>query len=47
MSFLTIRRLSPYFTAHVNRFGAYRLNLDRKVPPPEYRLAPRPKQESC
>src|SRR5690606_38540583 len=26
--------LSPYRTAHINRFGDYTVNLDRKAPPP-------------
>jgi TnpA family transposase len=28
--------LSPYRTAHINRFGDYTVNLDRKVPPPNF-----------
>lgn len=32
----TIACLSPYLTEHVNRFGAYALNLRRDVPLPQY-----------
>ena len=32
----TIACLSPYLTEHVNRFGAYALNLQRDVPLPQY-----------
>jgi len=32
----TIACLSPYLTEHVNRFGAYVLNLQRDVPLPQY-----------
>jgi hypothetical protein len=34
-----IARLSPYLTEHVNRFGAYTLNLNRDLPLPDYRLS--------
>jgi hypothetical protein len=33
-----LARLSPYLTAHVNRFGHYILNFQRQVPPPDYTL---------
>jgi len=33
-----LARLSPYLTAHVNRFGHYMLNFQRQVPPPDYTL---------
>jgi TnpA family transposase len=33
-----LARLSPYLTAHVNRFGSYTLNFQRQVPPPDYTL---------
>lgn len=33
-----LARLSPYLTAHVNRFGSYILNFQRAVPPPDYTL---------
>ena len=29
----TIRLLGPYRTEHINRFGSYRLDMDREVPP--------------
>lgn len=35
-----LSRLSPYITAHVNRFGLYTLDLDRSVPEPDYSLDP-------
>jgi hypothetical protein len=28
--------LSPYWTEHINRFGEYRLNLERVPEPPEF-----------
>ena len=31
-------RLSPYITEHLNRFGTYTLNLDRKSPALDYAL---------
>jgi Tn3 transposase DDE domain len=31
-----LAHLSPYLTAHVNRFGSYALNFDRQVPSPDY-----------
>jgi hypothetical protein len=34
----TLRRLSPYLTGHVNRFGEYRLNMSRKTAPIDYHL---------
>jgi TnpA family transposase len=33
-----LARLSPYLTAHVNRFGSYTLDFQRQVPPPDYAL---------
>ena len=33
-----LARLSPYLTAHVNRFGHYILNFQRQVPLPDYTL---------
>jgi hypothetical protein len=33
-----LARLSPYLTAHINRFGQYALNFHRQVPPPDYTL---------
>ena len=33
-----LARLSPYLTAHVNRFGHYALDFQREVPPPDYTL---------
>ena len=33
-----LARLSPYLTAHVNRFGHYTLNFQRQMPPPDYTL---------
>jgi TnpA family transposase len=33
-----LARLSPYLTEHINRFGAYSLDLNRNVPLPEYEL---------
>ena len=36
-------RLSPYLTAHVNRFGHYTLNVQRQVPPPDYTLNLQPR----
>jgi TnpA family transposase len=34
----TLARLSPYLTGHVNRFGEYRLNLNRQPGPIDYQL---------
>ncbi|MCI0663740.1 MAG: Tn3 family transposase [Acidobacteria bacterium] len=34
----TLARLSPYLTGHVNRFGEYRLDLNRQPPPIDYQL---------
>ena len=31
-----IAAISPYLTEHINRFGDYVLNLDRKPPQPDY-----------
>jgi hypothetical protein len=39
---LTLSRLSPYLTEHVNRFGKNTLNLDRENPALDYMLSPRP-----
>jgi TnpA family transposase len=33
-----LARLSPYLTAHVNRFGRYALDFQREMPPPDYTL---------
>jgi hypothetical protein len=33
-----LAHLSPYLTAHVNRFGSYALNFDRQVPSPDYSM---------
>ncbi|MGC1295270.1 MAG: hypothetical protein WA869_09525 [Alloacidobacterium sp.] len=33
-----IAAISPYLTEHINRFGDYTLNLDRKPPQPYYGL---------
>lgn len=33
-----LARLSPYLTAHINRFGQYTLDFHRQVPPPDYTL---------
>jgi len=33
-----LARLSPYLTEHVNRFGSYKLDLNRSAPPPDYSL---------
>jgi hypothetical protein len=30
-----ITAISPYLTEHINRFGDYTLNLDRKPPQPD------------
>jgi hypothetical protein len=30
--------LSPYLTAHVNRFGRYTLDFARQVPTPDYTM---------
>jgi hypothetical protein len=37
-----LARLSPYLTAHVNRFGQYTLDFDRPIPAPDYTLSLRP-----
>jgi hypothetical protein len=29
--------MAPYRTEHINRFGDYTLDLDRKVPPMNYK----------
>ena len=34
----TLARLSPYLTRHVNRFGEYRLDLNRQPAPIDYQL---------
>ncbi len=34
----TLAALSPYGTAHVNRFGRYELDLTRQPPPVNYTL---------
>jgi TnpA family transposase len=34
----TLTRLSPYLTGHVNRFGEYRLDLNRQPLPIDYQL---------
>jgi len=34
----TLKRLSPYLTGHINRFGEYRLDMNRKPAPLEYYL---------
>ena len=34
----TLARLSPYLTGHVNRFGEYRLDLNRQPLPIDYQL---------
>ena len=34
----TLSRLSPYMTRHVNRFGEYRLDLNREPQPVDYQL---------
>ncbi len=39
VSIETLRRLSPYLTGHMNRFGEYRLGLDRRLDPVEYHLS--------
>ncbi len=31
-----IAAISPYLTEHINRFGDYTLDLDRKPPQPDY-----------
>jgi len=30
--------MNPYLTEHINRFGDHTLNLDRKLPQPNYIL---------
>jgi hypothetical protein len=32
----TLARISPYLTEHINRFGDYVLNMDRKPAQPAY-----------
>ena len=39
VSIETLRRISPYLTGHGNRFGEYRLDLDRPLAPVEYQLS--------
>jgi hypothetical protein len=34
----TLTRLSHYLTGHVNRFGKYRLDLNRQAPSIDYQL---------
>src|SRR5262245_26554045 len=34
----TLSRLSPYITQHVNRYGEYRIDLNRQAPPINYQL---------
>jgi hypothetical protein len=34
----TLARLSHYLTGHVDRFGEYRLDLNRQSPPIDYQL---------
>jgi TnpA family transposase len=34
----TLKRLSPYLTGHINRFGEYRLDMSRKPAPLDYHL---------
>jgi hypothetical protein len=33
-----LARLSPYLTEQVNRFGSYKLDLNRSAPPPDYSI---------
>ena len=35
----TIAALSPYITQHINRFGRYNLDLNRKPPNIDYNLS--------
>jgi len=35
----TIAALNPYITQHINRFGRYNLDLNRKPPNIDYNLA--------
>lgn len=30
--------LSPYLTGHINRFGDYKLNIDKPTPPLDYNM---------
>jgi TnpA family transposase len=41
-----LAHLSPYLTEHINRFGSYTLNLDRRMPLPEYNLLLKSKPSS-
>src|SRR5262249_31611543 len=34
----TLSRLSPYITQHINRYGEYRIDLNRQSPPINYPL---------
>ena len=34
----TIAALSPYWTQHVNRFGVYTLNMERRPPTIDYQV---------
>lgn len=34
----TLSRLSPYITQHINRYGEYRIDLNRQSPPINYQL---------
>jgi hypothetical protein len=34
----TLRRLSPYLTEHINRFGDYLVDIERKPPAVNYHL---------
>jgi hypothetical protein len=34
----SVTRLSPYLTEHINRFGKYKLDLERATPAPDYNL---------
>jgi len=33
-----LKALSPYRTSHINRFGDYTLDLDRKIKPIDYKI---------
>ena len=33
-----LSKMSPYLTQHINRFGKYRLDLNRMAPGPDYRF---------
>jgi hypothetical protein len=37
-----LAHLSPSLTGHINGFGSHTLNLDRKMPLPEYALLLKP-----